>query len=285
MKTIVISAGHNPGIDSGAVGQGQYEANDNVRMADRVIQYMQSWGIPSVKMPHDIGDLQAEINYMNNNFAFGSAFGIQIHRNAGGGTGNEVWTAASGDQIALATSILNAMTSITGLKNRGVKDIIASNWPLGWINKVNCETVLIEARFIDIDSITDTDDYLDAYAIACGIADFLGIPRGKSIEQTNIDAENARLKVIVDAKLSDELKSKQEVKALADKIIADKLAADKLLEQDRLADMEADKLSSQAITIAVDSPLDVENHKLLLSIKMMLVNFIGWIKKTLTGVK
>jgi len=294
-KTIVISAGHNPATDVGAVGQGQYEANDNVRMADRVIQYLQAWGIPNAKMPHDVGDLQSEINWVNNNFAAGTAYAIQIHRNAGGGTGNEVWTAHNLEQWPLATSILNAMTELTGLKSRGVKDIQASNWPLGWINYINCESVLIEARFIDVDSITDADDYLDAYAIACGIADFIGVKRGLSLEQEATNkaetarlAEVARLKAIADAKAAtDKLAADLKAKQVAEQLAADKLAAElaaQKAELERLADEKADEIATQAITIATDSPLDVENHKLLLSIKMMLVNFIGWVKKTLTGV-
>lgn len=182
MKTILISAGHNLGTDSGAVGQGQYEVNDSVRMADRVVLYLKAWGIPCIYMPNNVGDLQAEINWANANLSEGQGYAIQIHRNAGGGTGNEVWTTDYLNQIPLATSILNAMTEITKLRSRGVKDIKTSNWPLGWINYVNAESVLIEARFIDVDSITDADDMLDAYAIACGIADFLGVKRGISLE-------------------------------------------------------------------------------------------------------
>ena len=190
---ILLSAGHNPGVDSGALGQGQQEANDNVRITDRVDLYLRSWGIDTIYQPNNIGDLQAEINNANATLKVGEGYAIQIHRNAGGGTGNEVWTTAYKNQIPLAKSILNAMTSITGLPSRGVKDIKTSNWPLGWINFVNAESVLIEARFIDRDSITDADDMLDAYAIACGIADFLGVPRRPSVEQQQIiDSENAR---------------------------------------------------------------------------------------------
>lgn len=184
---IIISAGHQVGLDSGAVGQGQQEAVDNVRMCDRIVQYLTKWGIDVVYMPNNVGDLSAEIKWVNDRFKEGDAYAIQIHRNAGGGTGNEVWTTAYKNQVPLASSILSALTAITGLTSRGVKDIKTSKWPLGWINYVNCESVLVEARFIDRDPITDADDYLDAYAIAVGIAKFLGAAYGKTIEQEEAD--------------------------------------------------------------------------------------------------
>jgi len=182
MSKILVSAGHQIGLDSGAVGQGQYEANDNVRMCDRIVYYLKAWGIETIYMPNNVGDLQAEINWANANLKLYEGYAIQVHRNAGGGTGNEVWTTNFEAQIALATAILNAMTEITKLPSRGVRDIVNYS-PLGWITGVQAESCLIEARFIDKDSITDADDYLDAYAIACGIADFLKVPRGKSVEQ------------------------------------------------------------------------------------------------------
>lgn len=243
---ILISAGHNPGTDPGAIGQGQQEANETVRISDRVVLYLRAWGINTIYMPNNVGDLQAEINWANKNFPAGQGYAVQIHRNAGGGTGNEVWTTAYNNQIPLATSIMNAMTEITGLKSRGVKDI--NNYsPLGWITGVNAESVLVESRFIDKDSITDNDDMMDAYAIACGIADFLKVPRGKSEEQKQIEAVNAaaqaqaaakaeagRLAVIaeqarieaqkaLDAKLKAEADAKR---AEEERLIAEKAKAD-----------------------------------------------------------
>lgn len=291
MKTILISAGHNPGTDSGAVGQGQYECNENIAIADRVVLYLRAWGISTIYMPNNVGDLQAEINWANANMSEGQGYAIQIHRNAGGGTGNEVWTTDYLNQIKLATAILNAMNSLTKLKSRGVKDIKTSSWPLGWINYVNAESVLIEARFIDVDSITDADDMLDAYAIACGIADFLGVPRGKSEEQKQIeavkaaeiaaatarqsaiDAENARLlalKVAEDAKTEKALKD-----AIAAKLIADELAAKTKLELEKA---EADKIAAE--TALHDAALNSLFTNWLRELFKKISNwFVSWEKK------
>ena len=51
---ILISAGHQPGLDSGAVSQGQQEANENIRIADRVVLYLRAWGIDTIYMPNTV---------------------------------------------------------------------------------------------------------------------------------------------------------------------------------------------------------------------------------------
>jgi hypothetical protein len=110
---IVLSAGHNPyqpNYDSGSVGQGQQEALDYIRITDRIAQYLTNWNIDHVVMPHNVGNLSAEQKWVNDRYPLGSAYAIQIHRNAGGGTGNEVWTTAFQNQIPLAKAILAAMT-------------------------------------------------------------------------------------------------------------------------------------------------------------------------------
>lgn len=246
---ILISAGHQPGLDSGAVGQGQQEANDNIRIADRVVLYLRAWGIETIYMPNNVGNLQNEINWANANLAEGQGYAVQIHRNAGGGTGNEVWTTAYKNQIPLATAILKAMTEFTKLASRGVKDIKTSNWPLGWINYVNSESVLIESRFMDRDSITDADDMVDAYAIACGIADFLGVPRGKSEEQKQIEAATAAAKAVADAKAETDRLAK-----LAEQARLNALAA---AEAQRMADEKAKKAAEeQALAEAAKAQAD-----------------------------
>lgn len=256
MTKILISAGHNPGIDPGAISQGQQEANDNVRICDRVVLYLRSWGIDTLYMPNNVGDLQAEINWANANLALYGGYAIQIHRNAGGGTGNEVWTTAYEAQIPLATSILNAMAAITGLPNRGVKDIKVQNVALGWINYVNAESVLVESRFIDRDSITDADDMVDAYAIACGIADFLKVPRGKSEEQKQIDAANVAAQAQAAAKAEADRLAKlaEQARVEADKALQAKLKAEadakKAAEEKAIADKtkaDADKALKDAV--------------------------------------
>ena len=253
---ILLSAGHQPNLDNGAVSQGQYEADDNIRMCDRIVHYLRTWGIDTIYMPNNVGNLSAEISWANNTLPAGQGYAIQVHRNAGGGTGNEVWTTAFKNQIPLATAVLNAMTEITGLPSRGVRDI--NNYsPLGWITGLNAESILIEARFIDRDSITDADDFLDAYGIACGIADFLKVPRGKSVEQLAIEKQaydNA-----VYAQEQARLKAEQE------RINAEKAQVEalKALEAQKLAEEEARQKALELAKLEKAQAVNNENLKII----------------------
>jgi hypothetical protein len=282
MVKILISAGHNPSTDSGAIGQGQREADDNVRIADRVVLYLNKWGIQTIYMPTEVGDLSAEQRWANANLALGQGYAIQIHRNAGGGTGNEVWTTEYGNQMPLAKAILAAMTEITKLPSRGVRDI--KNYsPLGWITGLNAESVLIESRFIDRDSITDADDMIDAYAIACGIADFLKVPRSNSLEQQQIiDANNAALAQAAAKAEADRLaKLAEQARIDAQKALEVKLAAEaaakKAAEEQELADKQkadADKAlrdAAQPQTTLFDE------------ISRLVVIIINWLKSWKKG--
>jgi hypothetical protein len=262
---ILISNGHNPfypNYDSGAVGQGQQESLDNIRIGDRVVLYLRAWGIETIYMPNNVGDLTAEIKWANANLAYGQGYAIQIHRNAfnGQATGNEVWTTDYGNQMPLARSIMKAMTEFTGLAERGVKDIKDYS-PLGWITGLNAESVLIEARFIDHDDISDAEDMEDAYAIACGIADFLKVPRGKSEEQKQIEAARAAAAAQAAAKAEADRLAKLAEQARIDADIARinkeiaEAAAKKAAEEKALADKQkadADKALKDAVSHTAD---------------------------------
>jgi hypothetical protein len=265
MARILISAGHQPGLDPGAIGQGRQEADRNIRICDRVVHYLRTWNIDTVYMPNNVGNLTAEINWTNNNFPAGIGYAVQIHTNAGGGTGNEIWTTAFKNQIPLATAVLKAMTDITKLPSRGVKDIITNKHPLGWITGLNSESILIEARFIDRDDVSLPTDLLDAYAIACGIADFLKVPRGKSVEQ--LDAEKQAQDAAIKAQEQARLKAEQE------RINAEKAQAEalKALEAQKLAEEVAKKAEEEAkqkaLELANIQKAQAEN-----------TNFVNWLK-------
>jgi hypothetical protein len=257
---ILISAGHNPGTDPGAIGQGEHEADNNVAIANRVTLYLKDWFVGTshsvIHMPDNVGNLDAEIKWANKNIKFGEGFAIQIHRNAGGGTGNEIWTTNYANQIKFAETVLKTMTEITKLPSRGVRDTVTYKRPLGWISGLNSESILIEARFIDKDDISHTADMIDAYAIACGIADYLKVPRGKSMEQKQIDDANAAALAQAAAKAEADRLAKlaEQARIDAQKALDAKLAAEaaakKAAEEQAFADKqkaEADKALRDAV--------------------------------------
>jgi len=247
---VLISAGHQLNLP-GAFGQGVREEEATIRICDRIVTYFKGWGIEYDYMPHDVGDINAQANWVNARYKDGEAYAIQVHRNAGGGTGNEVWTTAYKNQIPLATTILNAMTKITKLRSRGVKD--TATWPLGWITNVNCESVLIEARFIDKDDVTPAAEMLDAYAIAVGIATFLGVKYApKSLEEEATDAAIYAAKLAAEKAEADRLanlarieaEKQAEIARIAELKRLEALAEAKRTEDERIA---AEKAAADAI--------------------------------------
>lgn len=177
-QRIILAAGHGGG-DSGAVAQGTTEANETVQITNRTADYLRSWGIDTVVVPHELG-LQDSINWVNARYkSIRNGLAIEIHKNSGGGTGNEVWAPSYADSTSSnqAQHIVNAMTAVTGLRNRGVKFAQNNRWgKLGWTDDTNTYAVLIEAGFIDVDSVSDAADDKFARGIAEGIMNLFGKP-------------------------------------------------------------------------------------------------------------
>ena len=177
-KRIILAAGHGGG-DAGAAAQGTTEANETIQITQRVVNYLNGWGFGEVlKVPDDLG-LVASINWVNARYkSIANGLAIEIHKNSGGGTGNEVWYPSGGDATSRdqATKIANRMAETTGLRNRGIKDAATNRWgKLGWTDDTNTYALLIEAGFIDVDSNDDAADDRFAKGIALGIMDIFGV--------------------------------------------------------------------------------------------------------------
>lgn len=79
-------------------------------------------------------------------------FIAEIHLNAGGGTGSEVYYAkSSSNGKKVAAAISKSISSALGIKDRGAKTKIGSSGTdyFGIIRQTNMEAVLIETAFID----------------------------------------------------------------------------------------------------------------------------------------
>ena len=118
---------------------------------------------------------------------------MDIHINAGGGDGSEVYyshTSAPGKK--LAQSIVDAMSAI-GQNTRGIKTRLSSsgNDYFGMIRDTDAPAVLVECAFIDnktdlviID--TEAERKVFGYAIADGVAKYLGVKLSSSKPATSI---------------------------------------------------------------------------------------------------
>lgn len=175
-KRVILAAGHGGG-DSGAVGQGSTEAHETVQITDRVAAYLRDKGVEVVIVPHALG-LGATIDWINARYKnLNDGLAVEIHKNSGGGTGNEVWTPSYPDDTSksIAQKIVDSMTSASGLRNRGVKFAQNNRWGrLGFTDDTRTYATLIEAAFIDVDPISDEWDDKYAKGIAQGILNFFG---------------------------------------------------------------------------------------------------------------
>ena len=176
---ICIVAGHTTtGKGTGAVGYIN-ESTENRILAKKVTEYIKKAGHNC-----DYYEVNKSDTYLKDqvNFANKKAYDVvvQIHFNAGGGTGTEtLYRSASGKKYA---NQVNGKLS-TMYKNRGIKhDINDVGRKLYWLTNTKYPAILIETCFVD--SRADTDKYINnkdatAKLIAEGII-------GKDIVETNV---------------------------------------------------------------------------------------------------
>lgn len=181
MARVFLGVGHG-GKDPGAVGNGLHEADLNLYIAlscrDELERHGVVVGISRTKDEND--DINEEIRECN---AFAPDLAIDIHNNAGGGDGAEVYHHHKGGKSAeLAADILHAIVLHTGQQTRGLKTRLnaAGNDYYGFIRSVKAPSVIVECAFIDNAkdiAIIDTaaEQKKMGVAIARGILKTLGI--------------------------------------------------------------------------------------------------------------
>lgn len=151
---IAVSKGHNVYnnnvFDNGASGNGKREAHELDKTVDILIPMLRSQG-------HYVADVTPKNEHFKNskeaheerarrvnegNFDIY----IDVHLNAGGGTGSEMWVyAPRGVSYDYARKILNGMVSNTRLRNRGIK-VKPTMWSL---SMTKCPAIIVEGGFID----------------------------------------------------------------------------------------------------------------------------------------
>ena len=180
MSKVFIGVGHG-GSDPGAVANGFKEKDLNLSIALACRDVLQRHGI-SVKMSRtkDENDtLSEEIKECN---AFSPDLAVDIHNNAGGGDGAEVFHHYGGGKgKTLAINILDEITKI-GQNSRGAKirKNSAGRDYYGFIREITAPAVIVECAFVDNASdlqILATEGKREAMgtAIAKGILKTLGV--------------------------------------------------------------------------------------------------------------
>lgn len=180
-KKVYLGVGHG-GSDPGAVANGFKEKDLNLSIALACNEVLARHGVSTMmsRTADEDKALQERINECN---SFAPDCAVDIHNNAGGGDGVEVYHAKNKSyDDALARNILNSIVAI-GQNSRGLKTkLIPSTGQdyFGFIRSINAPSVLVECAFIDnktdlaiIDTLAEQKTM--GIAIAKGILKTLGI--------------------------------------------------------------------------------------------------------------
>lgn len=177
---VYIGIGHG-GYDPGAVGNGLKEKDLNLAIGLACGEYLSEHGVTvmmsrTTDLSEGTAAKAAECN------AFDPDLAGDIHINAGGGDGAEVWHHHGGGKgLTLANNILAKVKEI-GQNSRGTKTRKNSAGLdyFGFIRLTNCPAVIVECAFIDTKkdiAIIDTaaEQKAMGVAIAKGFLATLGI--------------------------------------------------------------------------------------------------------------
>ncbi len=177
---VFLGVGHG-GSDSGAVANGVKEKDLNLSIALACKEMLVKHGV-AIKMSRakDENDpLNEEINECN---AFSPDLAVDIHNNAGGGDGAEVFHHHGGGKgRVLAENILAEIEKV-GQNSRGAKIRKNSQGKdyYGFIRETSCPAVIVECAFVDNASdlkilASERDKQAMGVAIAKGILKTLGV--------------------------------------------------------------------------------------------------------------
>lgn len=152
MIKLFIHAGHG-GSDRGAVGiNGLQERSCNIKIRDALLEKLKQHNeFDVLTMLYDMSDKTHSSAYVTNvaNSFADCDLAIDIHCNAGGGEGFEVWVGKSGLCDAIAVEFCNSMKSIG--KVRGIKQQQREDGrdSLYFIRDIACPSCVLETAFVD----------------------------------------------------------------------------------------------------------------------------------------
>ena len=168
--------------DSGAVASG-YQEFKLARAIGKCLKQELSKYNCTVDLINYDGDknLAERIRYVNSK---GYDLNMELHLNAGGGTGPEVYYKHNSKQgKALAAAISKSIATNLGLKDRGAKTkLISGQDYFGCVREIKCMSFLVETVFIDTKGDRDKVIYASgqeqcAKAIATAVAKYYGLGR------------------------------------------------------------------------------------------------------------
>lgn len=193
MKKVFLGVGHG-GSDPGAVGI-LTEKVVNLEMALACRAYLVNNGV-DVKLSRESDSddsLNSRIKKCN---AYNPDVAVDIHNNAGGGDGFEVYYhAGGGKSLDLAKNIESEIKSI-GQNSRGCKIKLDNNKKdyFGFIRETSAPAVIVEGVFVDNPTDAQIADTIDEQR-KFGIAYARGILKTLGINTNNQSSEIYRVQV------------------------------------------------------------------------------------------
>lgn len=183
MKKVYIGVGHG-GKDSGAVGY-LVEKDVNLQMALACKEYLKANGVEvKISRTSDIDkELIERIKECNE---YNPDLAVDVHNNAGGGDGFEVYhTLGGGTGKVLAQNIEEEIKAI-GQNSRGLKTKANSQGKdyFGFIRQIKCPSIITETVFVDNEADSAQADELHEQ-IAFGQAIAKGILKTLNITSNN----------------------------------------------------------------------------------------------------
>ena len=182
MSKVFIGVGHG-GKDPGAVANGLREKDINLVMALEMAKILTRHGVEvALSRTADENDpLQEELAEAK---AFAPDLAVEIHNNAGGGDGFEVYvqTGVYASQSRKLAGLMEAQVKRIGQNSRGIKTRLMATGQdyFGWLRLNQCPAVLCEGAFLDSKDreIIDTEQEQQAFgqAYAKAVLEYLGIP-------------------------------------------------------------------------------------------------------------
>lgn len=181
MPKVYIGVGHG-GSDPGAVSGKHTEKNYALDIANACTAELRRHGVEVMQSrTGDVGERSEEkVRECN---SFNPAAAMDIHLNAGGGDGFEVFHSISGTKgQAFAAAVERSVAAETGQNSRGLKIKKNSSGKdyFVFIRETKCPALLVECAFIDSKDVEIVDTLAERQkfgkAIAHGVLDWLGIP-------------------------------------------------------------------------------------------------------------
>ena len=182
MSKVFIGVGHG-GKDPGAVAGSLLEKDVNLEMALAMAEVLRQHHVDvALSRTQDEDDpLQEELSEAK---AFGADLAVEVHNNAGGGDGFEVYvqTGAHKEASRKLAELLEQEVKKLGQNSRGIKTRLMANGQdyFGWLRLNQCPAVLCEGAFLDSKDreIIRTEAQQQAFgqAYAKAVLEYLGIP-------------------------------------------------------------------------------------------------------------